>query len=258
MKNIIILGLFFLVEINLAQKRPTGHHHEHQEVKLEDLPINNIAKECTKIGNQQVWKFTNQVLLELNYKPLSIFYIPNFEPIESNKLSTDSIDFIPYHHFDYFKQNNIKKLDGNGTLVFGMDSIPKVNYTTFIDYKVKGYKHSLWYIWEKDSETLFAINEKTYGFPSIEKDELYYYSSFKKNKTETNLFPNPTTNSINFKAIENIKKVMIYDDLGKIIITNIFNSNEVVVNVASLKKGTYKAKVFLANNLIEILAFVKI
>ena len=51
------------------------------------------------------------------------------------------------------------------------------------------------------------------------------------------IFPNPTKNIINIKNITEIKKIKIFDYLGKEVLTQTENNNE--INVENLSKGIY-------------------
>ena len=59
------------------------------------------------------------------------------------------------------------------------------------------------------------------------------------------IYPNPAKNIINIKYNSEIEKISIFDYLGKEILTQIQNNNE--INVENLSKGIYTIEIQLEN-----------
>lgn len=80
---------------------------------------------------------------------------------------------------------------------------------------------------------------------------------FVANKSSINVFPNPTSNVLNFDASDftEISQVQIIDLSGKIINTN-FNLNQKSIDVSNLQTGVYFIK-FTTNNEIITKKFIK-
>ena len=56
-------------------------------------------------------------------------------------------------------------------------------------------------------------------------------------------YPNPVTNQLNIQAVATISKVSVYNMLGQEVITENWNTNTGVLNMAQLKAGNYIVKV---------------
>ncbi len=59
------------------------------------------------------------------------------------------------------------------------------------------------------------------------------------------LFPNPSKNIIQLKSNSKIDKISVYDSLGKVILIQPQNNNE--INVENISKGVYLIEVFTEN-----------
>lgn len=75
----------------------------------------------------------------------------------------------------------------------------------------------------------------------------------KNGKDSFQVYPNPTSDRINFKNIESIEKVEIYDISGKL---SISSENATSINVSKLEKGAYVVKVKTKNG-VESSRFIK-
>ena len=75
----------------------------------------------------------------------------------------------------------------------------------------------------------------------------------KNGKDSFQVYPNPTSDRINFKNIESIEKVEIYDMSGKLAISS---ENATSINVSKLEKGTYVVQVKTKNG-VESSRFIK-
>lgn len=75
----------------------------------------------------------------------------------------------------------------------------------------------------------------------------------KNGKDSFQVYPNPTSDRINFKNIESIEKVEIYDMSGKL---SISSENATSINVSKLEKGAYVVKVKTKNG-VESSRFIK-
>lgn len=75
----------------------------------------------------------------------------------------------------------------------------------------------------------------------------------KNRKDSFQVYPNPTSDRINFKNIESIEKVEIYDMSGKLAISS---ENATSINVSKLEKGTYIVQVKTKNE-VESSRFIK-
>ena len=62
-----------------------------------------------------------------------------------------------------------------------------------------------------------------------------------------NYYPNPTNETINFSALENIERVTIYNLLGQKVVDQSMDVAVGVLNVANLAKGTYIMKVIVGS-----------
>lgn len=78
------------------------------------------------------------------------------------------------------------------------------------------------FTWVKDSGVVLAVDD------------------VKNGKNNFQIYPNPTSDFINFQNPETIQKVEIYDLSGKLLIST---ESSVKVDVSKLEKGTYVAKV---------------
>ena len=78
------------------------------------------------------------------------------------------------------------------------------------------------FTWVKDSGIVLAVDNVDSG------------------KNNFQIYPNPTSDFINFKNAESIEKVEIYDLSGKL---SISTANATKINVSKLEKGTYTVKV---------------
>lgn len=56
-------------------------------------------------------------------------------------------------------------------------------------------------------------------------------------------YPNPATNVINLKSVENVDAVSIYNLAGQQVINDRINRKDSQINVSRLTKGTYVMKV---------------
>ena len=91
------------------------------------------------------------------------------------------------------------------------------------------------FTWVKDSGIVLAVDD------------------VKNEKNNFQIYPNPTSDFINFKNAESIEKVEIYDLSGKL---SISTANATKINVSKLEKGTYTVKVKTKNG-IENSKFIK-
>lgn len=58
-----------------------------------------------------------------------------------------------------------------------------------------------------------------------------------------NLYPNPTTNFLNFKSAVQVEKILIYNMLGQLVQQEKMNALEGTINIEKLAQGTYLVKV---------------
>ena len=58
-----------------------------------------------------------------------------------------------------------------------------------------------------------------------------------------NLYPNPTTNLLNFKSVIQVEKILIYNMLGQLVQEEKVNALEGTINIEKLVQGTYLVKV---------------
>lgn len=72
---------------------------------------------------------------------------------------------------------------------------------------------------------------------------------------KTTIFPNPSSDKINFNTTQVIKSCVIYDALGKVILNN-SNDNH-IIDVSKLKSGIYFISLQKENGSIETLKFIK-
>lgn len=61
------------------------------------------------------------------------------------------------------------------------------------------------------------------------------------------IFPNPANNKINLSALNNIKKVAIYNLQGQLILNEAFNSKEISLDISNLTTSIYFIKVNTTN-----------
>lgn len=76
-------------------------------------------------------------------------------------------------------------------------------------------------------------------------------------KTQISLSPNPTINQFTVQSQEIINKCVIYSANGAVINSLYFNSNNFNYNTADLPQGLYFIKLYLQNNVQEVLSFIK-
>jgi hypothetical protein len=72
------------------------------------------------------------------------------------------------------------------------------------------------------------------------------------------IYPNPTLNNLTFTSSDKIKKVIIYDSLGKIAMSKSINKNIETINIENLKAGNYILEAKLETDKIINKNFVKI
>ena len=57
------------------------------------------------------------------------------------------------------------------------------------------------------------------------------------------IYPNPTTNFLNFKSTVQVEKILIYNMLGQLVQEEKVNALEGTINIENLAQGTYIVKV---------------
>jgi len=65
--------------------------------------------------------------------------------------------------------------------------------------------------------------------------------------TNLNVYPNPTSGTVNIQAVNNISKVSILTVTGKECYTGVYNASNIVIDVANLVKGMYLVEVYTAD-----------
>jgi len=68
-------------------------------------------------------------------------------------------------------------------------------------------------------------------------------------KNQISIYPNPTTDTLNLEASNEIKKIIIYNQLGQEIFQKKINKHKIVVDVSRLITGSYILKVQIRNNI---------
>lgn len=252
MKKTIYLLLLTPI-FSLSQK----HHCHHEKQDLAKMPINNIAKECTKIGDNQTWYFNQVNFIRNNYNQISLNATPNFS---SEFKSVKHLDFIPYHHFSYFKSHNIKQLTGNGILVLNNDSIFNCTYNTYIDIDQQEdskTQHSIWYIWKSENQIILAIHEKVNEIAFSGLESYSFYSPLLETKKTVKAYPTPTKNFINFDTKHTISQVTIMNNEGRTVLNTFENVRRVKINLTNFTPGIYYATIKLQNGSQEVVPFQK-
>jgi len=61
------------------------------------------------------------------------------------------------------------------------------------------------------------------------------------------IYPNPTNSVLNITAIENIKKIILYNSLGQILLEKQINATETKLNIEKLSNGIYILKTYGKN-----------
>ena len=69
-------------------------------------------------------------------------------------------------------------------------------------------------------------------------------------KEEMTMYPNPAHDHIYFKSANNISAFLVYDELGRICLNQLFNCNQGELNISALLPGVYY---MIAKNGIEII-----
>lgn len=71
------------------------------------------------------------------------------------------------------------------------------------------------------------------------------------------MYPNPTDNIININAKEKIKKISFYDVAGKLITSENYDNQNIIINTSILSKGIYFVKIESINGFESIKKLVK-
>jgi len=247
----------FLLSINFLIFSQQKEHKE-EPIEIADLPINNIAKECTKIGGGQEWNFSLIKFKDNNYKQIEQNELPHSiltKPIIDKERK---LDFIPYHHFSYFKRHNISKLYGEGTLKINTKDIKNVEFTIHIDSR-NDYLHSLWYVWYSDDNIILAIHEEVNSIPVAGSVKYSYYSLYKEN-SDVLVYPNPVVNQLRLSSASNskIKNISIVNSLGVLVSSHEYDATEIEMNVSQLKKGSFTLNILLEKNTKVMKSFIKL
>lgn len=97
---------------------------------------------------------------------------------------------------------------------------------------------------------------KTYYFDNMAFGDLASLSTEKVNLANVSLYPNPTKDFLNISADETIKKVTIYNILGKVVKTISVNKTSKNIDVSNFNAGIYLVK-YNVNSAIGTAKFIK-
>lgn len=155
---------------------------------------------------------------------------------------------------DIFKDNVVVKLwnakQGNYTVINEVDNgttsfiweIPN-DYPTGNIFKLR--------LEEKNnkrnfimSETFFPIYKNTI---QLQKESNEYYNDGKS--YSISLYPNPTSDNLNIKSnFKTVYYIKIINMLGNIVLSELFTSNSVSINLSEINKGIYFVEISNDNN----------
>lgn len=64
-----------------------------------------------------------------------------------------------------------------------------------------------------------------------------------KETAEISLFPNPANTEVNIRSSEKVSMVMVYDNIGQVVVQNNFENTNVKINTSNFAKGIYQVKI---------------
>lgn len=133
-----------------------------------------------------------------------------------------------------------------------------VNEWTYIDLSSLGNADSLSFTLYSSDVGQFGINTPLYFcVDDITTKDTLATSSFNREITSIQLYPNPTHNTIQFRSDKRIVgKYQIVDVLGKVVLNGDCSSNE-MIDIAVLTKGTYHFIIFDKQQKIYRESFIK-
>ncbi|MCX7954018.1 MAG: S8 family serine peptidase [Bacteroidales bacterium] len=100
----------------------------------------------------------------------------------------------------------------------------------------------------------FCLNSTTSG---IFKWDSGSNVLFNNKNSEIRIFPNPVNNYLKIEAENNIKKIEVYNYVGKILYDYQINEEKAILNLSKLSSGFYFVKIIDANGFCKTVSFIK-
>ena len=174
----------------------------------------------------------------------------------SFSIKTTSNLFKVNRFWVFLSDTNLNKTVAGTLTISGVTSLGSTNGHTLIDLtNLNGQNYSNIIL---DELVITAGGLYTYvgldAFTWVKDTGLVLaVADVKNGKDSFQVYPNPTSDRINFKNTESIEKVEIYDMSGKLAISS---ENATSINVSKLEKGTYVVQVKTKNG-VESSRFIK-
>ena len=115
---------------------------------------------------------------------------------------------------------------------------------------------------DNGADVTAQVSNNAYNLVNINENHVVYVTCQLENAvtdyqtTSFSIFPNPASDVLNVRGEVSILKVEMYDSMGKIVVSQDVNDNNVALDVASLAPGIYVTKI-VSDNQISFAKIVK-